>query len=119
HAVFSHLPVRLDGRAVSSLALGPISVRADYRNKGVGKLLIRTGLDAAAERGTKAIFVLGDPAYYGRFGFNAHLAAHLNAPFEEDGFMALELVDGALDGDRGLVTYPDAWGLNNPGSISL
>lgn len=119
HAIFSHLPVKLDDRPVKSLALGPISVREDYRSKGVGKFLINTGLQAAQAQGTKAVFVLGDPAYYGRFGFNAHLASHLNAPFEEDSFMALEIVDGALDGDRGVVTYPDAWGLNTPGSISL
>lgn len=119
HAVFSHLPVKLDGAAVPSLALGPISVRSDYRGQSVGKLLINTGLDAARAAGIKAMFVLGDPAYYGRFGFNSHLASHLNAPFEEDSFMALELVDGALDGQRGVVTYPDAWGLNNPGVISL
>ena len=54
--------------------------------------------------------VLGDPAYYPRFGFSAAQARHLQAPFSGETFMALTLRPGTLDG-VGRVVYPPAFDL--------
>ena len=111
HILFSALTVMMDDEAIPTLALAPMSVHPEHRRSGVGSGLVQAGLVLAARREWQAVIVLGHPDYYPRFGFSAELASGLDAPFEGDAFMALELVDGALDGDDGLVVYPPAFRL--------
>jgi putative acetyltransferase len=51
------------------LALGPVAVLPDLRKRGLGSAVIREGLRRATAAGERMVLVLGDPAYYGRFGF--------------------------------------------------
>ncbi len=111
HVLFTDLAVTVDGRALRALCLAPVSVRPDYQNSGVGSMLIRESLRQSAQAGFEAVVVLGHPAYYPRFGFSAKLAEKLVAPFSGDAFMAIELVDGALQGEAGTVVYPEAFGI--------
>jgi putative acetyltransferase len=111
HALFTALPVSVDGREVEALCLAPVSVRPDYQGTGVGSMLIREALARLAHSGFEAVVVLGHPGYYPRFGFSAALAAKLAAPFSGEAFMALELVEGALRGESGRVSYPSAFGI--------
>ena len=111
HILFSMLPAEMDGRTVRAAALAPMAVKPDLQNQGIGSKLVEEGLKAVRERGFDAVIVLGHPAYYPRFGFSAELARRLAAPFSGEAFMALELVPGALDGSRGSVSYPAAFGL--------
>lgn len=67
HVAFS--PVSVDGAAGRWFGLGPVSVRPDRQGQGVGGRLIREGLDRLARLGAEGCVVLGDPLYYGRFGF--------------------------------------------------
>jgi predicted N-acetyltransferase YhbS len=53
-----------------ALLLGPVAVSADHRAHGLGGALIRTSLAAAAEAGHRAVLLVGDEPYYGRFGFH-------------------------------------------------
>jgi putative acetyltransferase len=73
-------------------------------------MLVREGVAACRRVGSVAIVVLGDPAYYRRFGFRSEAAAGLRAPFSGPAFMALELSPGSLDGG-GEVRYARAFGL--------
>jgi putative acetyltransferase len=57
----------LEGRAVPGVA--PLSVAPARQRAGVGTALMGALFDAAADRGWPALLLLGDPAYYGRFGF--------------------------------------------------
>src|SRR5215203_4949096 len=57
------------------LGLGPVSVVSDKRRQGIAAALIEQGLKRAKAEGWEAILVLGDPAYYQRFGFRADAAA--------------------------------------------
>jgi predicted N-acetyltransferase YhbS len=50
-------------------ALGPVSVLPAYQGAGVGSKLVRAGLDAIVELGADGCILVGDPAYYVRFGF--------------------------------------------------
>lgn len=52
-----------------ALGLGPLSVRPDHQRAGVGGRLVRELLDRAERAGDTLVALLGDPAYYGRFGF--------------------------------------------------
>ena len=67
HVAFS--PVRIDRAAGDWYGLGPVSVRPDRQRQGVGQQLIRRGLEKIRSRGAEGCVVLGEPAYYGRFGF--------------------------------------------------
>ena len=49
--------------------LGPLAVLPERQRQGLGSALVRAGLDALRDRGTRRVLVLGDPAYYARFGF--------------------------------------------------
>ena len=49
--------------------LAPVSVIPQHQKRGIGSLLIGTGLDHLAYRGTDGVALVGDPAYYRRFGF--------------------------------------------------
>lgn len=111
HILFSDLAVEVDGRAVGAVALAPLAVRPDRQRQGLGSRLVREGLAAVRAPGRAAVIVLGHADYYPRFGFSAALARKLAAPFDGDGFMALELVPDALAGRRGSVRYPAAFGL--------
>ncbi len=82
-----------------ALGLAPLSVRPDLQRRGIGAALIREALERAGREGWRAVFVLGDPSYYTRFGFDPEQARGYATPFEGPFLMALELVSGALTGE--------------------
>jgi putative acetyltransferase len=57
-----------------ALGLAPVSVATDRRRQGIAAALIKEGIRLAKADGWEGIFVLGDPAYYERFGFSADAA---------------------------------------------
>jgi putative acetyltransferase len=73
HVAFS--TVTIDGRTEGWFGLGPVSVVPDRQRHGIGSALIEAGLARLREQGENGCVVLGDPAYYRRFGFatDAHL----------------------------------------------
>jgi len=90
----------------AAVLLGPVAVAAEHRSLGIGAALVRKAIAAARKLGHGAIILMGDPPYYGRFGFCGEKSAALRlpGPFERRRFLALELVPGALAGAQGLVT---------------
>jgi predicted N-acetyltransferase YhbS len=93
------------GSGCNALLLGPLAVHPDHRNRGIGKALMRRAIARARLTGHGAILLVGDVAYYGRFGFSAALTGELRMPgrHEPDRLLALELKPGALVGARGLI----------------
>jgi len=70
HVLFSPATIEKDGSAVATgLGLAPVAVIPDHQNRGLGSALIRAGLARCREMGIPFVVVLGEPAYYGRFGF--------------------------------------------------
>jgi putative acetyltransferase len=55
--------------AEPGLALGPVAVLPDRQRRGLGDAVIREALGRATAAGERLVLVLGDPAYYRRFGF--------------------------------------------------
>ena len=72
---------------------------------GVGAALMVHAIAAATARGHRAVLLLGDAPYYGRFGFSAGKARELILPgaFERERLLGLELAEGALDGAWGMI----------------
>src|SRR3984893_17368225 len=93
-----------------ALVLGPLAVDPSCRNLGGGAALIKHALIAAEVRGHRAVILLGDAPYYGRFGFSALKTGELSlpGPFERDRLLGLELSEGALAGAWGMVVPPGA-----------
>lgn len=106
HIMLSRLCVR--GREdLKMLLLAPLAVRLDKRGCGFGTRLVREALHRAAEEGYEAVALLGDPGYYGRFGF---------ARLDSAGFTAndclppaytqvLALKEGVLQGPAGYINF--------------
>ncbi len=78
-----------------ALGLGPLGVLPAYQRHGIGTALMRAVLDAARDAGESLVALLGDPAYYGRFGFRpaATLGVAAPDPVWGDYFQALALAD--------------------------
>lgn len=105
-----------EGRPVSALLLGPLAVVRAHEGKGIGGALMRAAILKAKKLGHGAILLVGDPEYYGRFGFSADKAATLMmpGPFERHRLLGLELKDGWLAGAAGVIV-PTGRRLSSPG----
>ncbi|WP_327065709.1 GNAT family N-acetyltransferase [Kitasatospora sp. NBC_01302] len=104
HALLTRLRV---GRG-KGLALAPVAVAPECQRRGVGERVVRAALELAEEAGERLVVVLGDPAYYGRFGFTPAARHGVTGPFEvpEEVFQVLPLT--AYDGNpRGHCGYPE------------
>jgi predicted N-acetyltransferase YhbS len=88
-----------------ALLLGPLAVEPALQGAGIGKALMQMAIGEALGRGFSSIILVGDPAYYERFGFSAALAEKLAmpGPFERHRLQARELVPGALANARGVL----------------
>ncbi len=101
----------LTGRRAVAL-LAPLSVHPDHQGEGVGTALVRSVADLADARGEPFLLVEGDPAYYGRLGFEPAGAHGIRLPLPEWApTEAAQLL--RLSGDdptlRGTVTYAPAF----------
>ena len=76
---------------------------------GVAAAMIRDGLARAAAAGWQGVFVVGDPAYYGRFGFDAAAACGFVSPYAGPHFMLLRLDPTPDLPRRGAVAYAPAF----------
>lgn len=103
HVLFSRMtgPFR-------ALGLAPVAVAEGWRRQGVAARLIEAGLAEAKQAGWNAVFVLGDPRYYRRFGFSVELAAGFASPYAGPDFMALAL-GATLPSHAGRVDYAPAF----------
>lgn len=92
-------PLLASSPAVRALALAPLAVSPAHQRQGIGSALVRAALDEAREHGWRLVFVLGDPEYYGRFGFTAEQAAPFHCVYACAAFMAIALhADAARSG---------------------
>jgi putative acetyltransferase len=107
HILFSLLQA---GPERAFAALAPLSVAPDRHRQGIGGRLCEAALRQARRDNLEAVLVLGDPLYYGRFGFSHAAAAQIASPYSgNEAFQALALQSGALD-EPVSVTYPAAFG---------
>lgn len=86
--------------ALPSLLLGPLAVEPRLQGLGIGRALIRHGLGAARQGARGICILVGDPEYYGPFGFTdaETFGLVLPGPVEPGRFQVLELDPGRLKG---------------------
>ncbi|KAB0267604.1 GNAT family N-acetyltransferase [Microvirga brassicacearum] len=107
HVAFSPLHLK-DAPQLKACALGPLAVLPGHQNSGIGTELIEEALRQLREAGFDLVLVLGEPAYYGRFGFTTEAARALKTPYDGPYLQALHLSAKAT-GARGAVVYADAF----------
>jgi putative acetyltransferase len=107
-AVIGHValsPVVIADGAAGWFGLGPIAVLPECQRRGVGSQLMREALRTLRDRAASGCVVLGEPEYYGRFGFRA--LPDLSLPgVPREYFLALSF-DSARP--SGIVTYHEAF----------
>jgi putative acetyltransferase len=94
-----------------AMGLAPVGVDPSVQQRDVGGKLCRRGLEECRVLGEPVVFVLGDAAYYPRFGFEPALPRGLYYKSEAfaSGFFVAILEDGAADGLEGEVFYHPAF----------
>lgn len=103
HVAFSK--ALIDARNLDWYGLGPVAVKAPYRRRGIGAALIKAGLKRIKDLGGRGCVVLGEPAYYGRFGFECD--PHLRLAGVPPEYFQRLIISGAPP--SGLVTYHRAF----------
>ena len=103
HIAFSLVSIS-DG-ATDWYGLGPISVLPEYQANGIGSQLIKEGLNKIKALNAKGCVLLGDPNYYGKFGFKADARLILE-DVPADYFQILAFTDHI---PSGYVTYSEAF----------
>jgi putative acetyltransferase len=103
HIAFS--PVSISDGSRDWYGLGPISVLPALQRQGIGQALMREGLARLKALGARGCVLVGDPAYYERFGFKSlPKLSHEGVP--QKNVLALPLDD---DQAEGVVTFHQAF----------
>jgi putative acetyltransferase len=107
HIMLTKTYITAVGSKSDALLLAPLSVALQYSNRGIGSKLVEKSLELAKNMGYTAVFVLGDPAFYGRFGFKSSLLFGVKhvPPIGDQYVMVRELSVGSLTGVSGTVTF--------------
>jgi putative acetyltransferase len=107
HIAYSHLRV-IEAPSIKACVLAPLAVAPVFRKQGIAAELVRHSLEWLRSDGYDLVVVLGEPHYYGRFGFDPKLAEKLKTPYDGPYLQALALSDGGR-GAHGSVSYARAF----------
>jgi len=103
HTAFS--PVAISDGSKDWYILGPISVTPALQRQGIGSALVRAGLDALGAMGAEGCVLVGDPAFYERFGFRSRPDCTVEGVPQEN-VLSLTLGERSAVGE---VTYHEAF----------
>ncbi|MEJ1159561.1 GNAT family N-acetyltransferase [Prosthecomicrobium sp. N25] len=96
YLAFSRLAVAAPNERRRALCLAPLAVRPDRQRRGIGTALVREGLARLEASDEDIVLVLGDPAYYGRFGFRPGRPDRMETPYPHPENQWLVLKDRPL-----------------------
>ena len=109
HVIFTTCGVV--GGNVNVALLGPLAVDPPWQKQGIGSALVQAGLQQLQGSGVSVVCVLGDPKYYGRFGFAAETLIEPPYPLppEWEGAWQSASLDGVGTGITGVLSVPPVW----------
>lgn len=117
HFLFSHFPLSPtkegghgDEAKSDIVMLAPVSVHADYFRQGIGKTMLKLGLEKVKELGYKGVTVEGNFLFYNQVGFKTSSEYHIYPtsgwPMKEPRcMMCQETYAGSLKGIEGYIVY--------------
>jgi len=108
HIFFSPADINNAGKIINGIGLAPMAVHPDHRNKGIGSLLVKEGINKVTASGFPFIIVLGHENYYPRFGFETASRYGIKPQWEgvpDEAFMIMILDKEIMVGISGIATY--------------
>lgn len=110
NAPAGHVLFTMDKTRQAAL-LGPLGVLPDHQQKGMGTALIEAGFARLREAGISQVFVLGDPGYYGRFGFIEEARVKTPCPIPPEWHSAWQSLTfpGCEAVEAAALHLPDPW----------
>ena len=111
HVMLSTAKIEGESSSWTALVLGPIGVPPSSQRRGIGSAMVHAALERAAVMGYGAVFLIGHPTYYPRFGFvpasRYGMKTTYNVPDEV--FMVRLLRPDGVEGITGTVVFPEAF----------
>ena len=101
----------IEGGTDKAALLGPLAVTPALHKQGVGSALVQAGFQQMENARTGYILVLGDPAYYSRFGFKAEDKVTTPYPLPTEwigAWQSFKLSDAEAP-HEGRLSVPEPW----------
>jgi putative acetyltransferase len=105
HIAFS--PATIDHQECNWYQMAPVAVSPPLQHRGIGSALIREGIEQLRQGGARGVAVVGNPAYYERFGF---VVVPGLAPLSENDAQYFRVMVLAGDAPSGTLRYASAFG---------
>ena len=107
HVAFSQMHADGQPDRPDLLGLAPVAVHPQWQRQGAGSALIKAGVNECRRRAVTAVFVIGGPKFYARFGFIPARQHGLRCVYDAppDAFQLLLLADALTTLPTGLVRY--------------
>ncbi len=115
HVTFSRGFLDAAPRLVEVQVLSPLAVASSHQRRGIGAELVAHGVQLLAARDVPAIFLEGDPRYYGRLGFVPAGPQGFGKPsprIPDEAFQVL-VTEAREPWMHGTLVYPEAFWLND------
>ena len=107
HILFSRLFVEDGGKTFPAVALAPLAVEPTFHGSGIGGALIREAHIRLRDAGEKLSLVVGEPAYYSRFGYTHARAEKFDSDYQCEALQALAWGEAP---EKGRLVYASAFG---------
>ncbi|MGV7227787.1 MAG: GNAT family N-acetyltransferase [Nitrospirales bacterium] len=109
HVIFTKCGVV--GNGVNAALLGPLAVAPAWQRQGIGSAIVRAGLRWPKDADVNRVYVLGDPAFYGRLGFlpESLVEPPFPLPAEWDGAWQSQNLGETTTPCAGKLSVPPQW----------
>ncbi|MEM7627502.1 MAG: N-acetyltransferase [Planctomycetota bacterium] len=111
HALLTSMTHEDGGSVRGLVGLAPLSVLPEFRGRGIGKALVREAVRQCREHRIAALFVLGDPAFYGPLGFQPASKHGFTSDFDAGDAFQMLPIPGTRPVPPGRVSYAPAFNI--------
>ncbi|MEL7087063.1 MAG: tRNA (guanosine(37)-N1)-methyltransferase TrmD [Planctomycetota bacterium] len=114
HALLTTMTHEHGGSVRGLAGLAPLAVAPEIRGRGIGRALVREAIRQCRENRVAALFVLGDPAYYGPLGFQPASEHGFTNDFDAGDAFGVIILRDTRPIPPGRVSYAPAFGISAP-----